>query len=140
MKHILQIKIHAKIYKQKICEKNLQTIRIYSVVLMYRYGWTKILVNVKENPYTDTTNVQSLPYLWIFTTIIANIGQPHIIYMCVEQFSHHQACIPGPTVFTSLAELYTLHFCFRDLMHNIYIYSCNCRCSLLTRGGSRICG
>ena len=53
------------------------------------YGWTKILVNVKENP---------------FTTIIANIGQPHIIYMCVEQFSHHHACVPVPPVFTSLAE------------------------------------
>jgi hypothetical protein len=52
--------------------------------------------------------------------------------MCVEQFSHHHACVPGSPVFTSLADLYTLHFCFRDLMHNIYIYSCNCRCSLLT--------
>jgi hypothetical protein len=32
MKHILQMKIHAKIYKQIICEKNSQTIRIYCSV------------------------------------------------------------------------------------------------------------
>ena len=51
-------------------------------------------------------------------------------HTCVEQFSHHHAYAPCPPVFTSLAELYTLHFCFRDLIHNIYIYSCNCRCLL----------
>jgi hypothetical protein len=46
-------------------------------------------------------------------------------HTCVEQFSHHHACVPGPPVFTSLAELCTLHLCFRDLMHNIYIYTCH---------------
>ena len=72
------------------------------------------------------------------------IGNPHSLtlpldlynrywsttHTCVEQFSHHHAYAPCPPVFTSLAELYTLHFCFRDLIHNIYIYSCNCRCLL----------
>ena len=46
-------------------------------------------------------------------------------HTCVEQFSHHHACVPGSPVFTSLAELCTLHFCFRDLIHNIYIYTCH---------------
>ena len=60
MKHILQIKIHAKIYEQKICEKNLQTIRIYSdsVVTSVDVWMDKNLGKLqkcKNNPYTDTT-------------------------------------------------------------------------------------
>jgi hypothetical protein len=46
-------------------------------------------------------------------------------HTCVEQFSHHHASVPGPPVFTSLAQLCTLHFFFRDLVHNIYIYTCH---------------
>jgi hypothetical protein len=41
----------------------------------------------------------------------------------VEQFSHHHACVPGPPEFTSLAELYTLHFSCENIKPLPFNYS-----------------
>jgi hypothetical protein len=77
--------------------------------------WLTIILSLDIN-YDD----KFLPLLRRF-----NLAEPVVNKITMHTF-------PCPPVFTSLAELYTLHFCFRDLMHNIYIYSCKCRCSLLT--------
>ena len=54
-------------------------------------------------------------------------------YVC-RTISHHHACVPGPPVFTFLAELCTLHFfVLFSRSHapvNTCIYIYTCRCSL----------
>ena len=55
-------------------------------------------------------------------------------HTCVEQFSHHHACVPVPPVFTSLAETMYITFLFsRSRAQYLYLHlSRYCRCSLFT--------